>query len=102
MADFVLVHGAWHGAWCWTKVVPLLEAAGHRAYTPTLAGLGEKAAALGPEIGLGTHVQDVVGVIESNGLHEVVLAGHSYSGMSSRASPTAFPSASGTWSTWMP
>lgn len=41
MAIFVLVHGMWHGGWCWKKVTPLLRAAGHEVYTPTLTGLGE-------------------------------------------------------------
>ena len=41
MAVFALVHGAWHGGWCWEEVTPLLEAAGHRAYAPDLPGLGE-------------------------------------------------------------
>ncbi|QGF24707.1 alpha/beta fold hydrolase [Raineyella fluvialis] len=81
MADYVLVHGAWHGAWCWDKLVPLLEAAGHRAYTPTLTGVGERAALLAPGIGLDTHIQDVTDLIEENDLRQVILVGHSYSGM---------------------
>jgi pimeloyl-ACP methyl ester carboxylesterase len=81
MANYVLVHGGWHGAWCWYKVVPLLQAAGHHVYTPTLTGLGEQAALLTPDIGLDTHVQDVVNLIETNDLQQVILVGHSYSGM---------------------
>ncbi len=81
MANYVLVHGGWHGAWCWDKVVPLLQAAGQPAYTPTLTGLGEKAALLAPEIGLDTHIQDVVKLIEEKDLQHVILVGHSYSGM---------------------
>lgn len=81
MAIYVLVHGAWHGAWCWDKVVPLLQAAGHHAYTPTLTGLGEQAALLAPEIGLDTHIQDVINFIETKDLQHVILVGHSYSGM---------------------
>ena len=60
MADIVLVHGAWHGSWCWRRVVPLLWLAGHRVVTVTLTGLGERAHQLSPEITLGTHVDDVV------------------------------------------
>ncbi len=41
-ATFVLIHGAWHGGWCWKKVTPLLIAAGHDVYTPTMTGLGTK------------------------------------------------------------
>ncbi len=81
MANYVLVHGGWHGAWCWDKVVPLLQAAGHQVYTPALTGLGEQAALLTPEIGLDTHIQDVVNLIESKDLQQVILVGHSYSGM---------------------
>ncbi len=81
MANYVLVHGGWQGAWCWDKVVPLLQAAGHSAYTPTLTGLGEQAALLTPEIGLDTHIQDVVNLIETKDLQQVILVGHSYSGM---------------------
>jgi pimeloyl-ACP methyl ester carboxylesterase len=81
MAHYILVHGGWHGAWCWDKVVPLLQAAGHHVYTPTLAGLGEQAARLTPEIGLDTHIQDVVNLIETKDLQQVILVGHSYSGM---------------------
>src|SRR6476469_9662525 len=70
MAVFVLVHGAWHGGWCWQKVVPFLEAAGHEVYAPTLTGLAERASELSPDVGLNTHIQ-----------HGVVLVGHSYGGM---------------------
>jgi len=81
MANYILVHGGWHGAWCWDKVVPLLQAASHHVYTPTLTGLGEQAALLTPEIGLDTHIQDVVNLIETKDLQHVILVGHSYSGM---------------------
>ncbi len=81
MATYLLVHGGWHGAWCWKKVIPLFQQAGQRLYTPTLTGLGEKASLLTPEVGLSTHIQDIVQVIEENDLHDVILLGHSYSGM---------------------
>src|SRR5262249_742551 len=74
---FVLVHGAWHGGWCWKKVVPLLRAAGHDVYTLTLTGLGERAHLLIPQIDLNTHIQDVVGVLEYEDLQDVILVGHS-------------------------
>ncbi len=77
MANYVLVHGGWFGGWCWDKVVPLLQAAGHRVYTPTLTGMGEQAALLTPEVGLDTHIQDVVNLIETNDLQKVILVGHS-------------------------
>jgi pimeloyl-ACP methyl ester carboxylesterase len=81
MATYVLVHGAWHGGWCWRDVAGKLRADGHRVLTPTLTGLGERAHELRPDIGLRTHVDDVVGVLRSEDLHEVVLVGHSYSGL---------------------
>src|SRR6202140_2855673 len=81
MATFVLVHGAWFGGWCWQKVIPLLEAAGHEVYAPTHTGLVERAAELSPEVGLDTHIQDIVGLLEEKNLHAVILVGHSYGGM---------------------
>ncbi len=80
MAVFVLVHGAWHGGWCWDRVRPLLESEGHQVVTPTLTGLAERADELTREVNLSTHVQDVVDVILSEDLTDVVLAGHSYGG----------------------
>ncbi len=81
MATFVLVHGAWHGGWCWQNVTPFLEAAGHAVYAPTLTGLAERAAELTPEVGLDTHIQDIVGLLQEKDLHGVILVGHSYGGM---------------------
>lgn len=78
---FVLVHGAWHGGWCWTKLAPLLRAAGHQVFSPTLTGLGERAHQLGPDVDLAAHVQDIVDVLEYEDLNDVVLVGHSYGGM---------------------
>lgn len=78
---FVLVHGAWHGGWCWRRVVPALRAAGHEVFTPTLTGLGERAHLLRPDIDLDKHIQDVVMLLEMEDLKDVVLVGHSYGGM---------------------
>jgi pimeloyl-ACP methyl ester carboxylesterase len=78
---FVLVHGAWHGGWCWKKVKILLEKQGHTVYTPTLTGLGERSHLLNSEIGLDTHIRDIVAVLEYEDLHNVILVGHSYAGM---------------------
>src|SRR3954463_3590774 len=80
-ATFVLVHGAWHGGWCWKKLTPLLCAAGHTIYTPPLTGVGERAHLLTPDIGLDTHITDIVNVLEYEDLREIVLVGHSYGGM---------------------
>jgi pimeloyl-ACP methyl ester carboxylesterase len=81
MAVYVLVHGGWHGAWCWDKVTPLLRAAGHQVYAPTLTGLAETAHLLTADVGLDTHIQDVVGLLGKEDLHQIILVGHSYSGM---------------------
>jgi len=81
MANFVLVHGAWHGAWCWRHVTESLIRAGHRAHAVTLTGVGERAHLLGPLITLETHITDVIQAIASEEMTEVVLAVHSYAGM---------------------
>ena len=77
---FVLVHGAWHGGWCWRRVADLLTAQGHRAFTPTLTGLGERSHLMQPGINVSTHATDVVNVIKWEGLRDIVLVGHSYGG----------------------
>lgn len=77
----VFVHGAWGGGWQFHKVQPLLEAAGHRVYRPTMTGLGERVHLARPDVGLETHIADIVNVLEFEDLHEVVLVAHSYGGM---------------------
>ena len=77
----VCVHGAWGGGWQFRKVAPLLEEAGHTVYRPTLTGLGERVHLARQDVGLSTHVQDIINVLEFEDLHEVVLVGHSYGGM---------------------
>jgi pimeloyl-ACP methyl ester carboxylesterase len=81
MATFLICHGAWSAGWAWKKVRPLLRAAGHEVLTPTYTGLGERAHQAGPDVGLETHIQDVLGVIEFEGLADITLMGHSYGGM---------------------
>ena len=81
MATFVFVHGAWQGGWCWVRVARLLRKQGHEVYTPTLTGLGERAHLLSEKINLDTHIQDVLGVLQSEELDNIVLCGHSYGGM---------------------
>jgi pimeloyl-ACP methyl ester carboxylesterase len=78
---FVLVHGAWHGGWSWRRVAPLLRAAGHDVYTPTLSGLADRAHLLTPETELETHIQDIASLLDYEELEEVILVGHSYAGM---------------------
>ncbi len=81
MSAFVLVHGAWHGGWCWRRLEPLLRAKGHSVYAPSLTGLGDRAHLARPDINLDLHVQDVVTLLEMEDLSDVVLVGHSYGGM---------------------
>jgi len=77
---FVLVHGAWHGGWCWRRVAERLRSGGHTVFTPTLTGLGERSHLLRAGIDLKTHIADVVNVMKWEGLTDVVLCGHSYGG----------------------
>ncbi len=78
---FVLVHGTGHGGWCWKFVRDILQEQGHRVYTPTMTGCGERAHLLEPDIGLETHIMDIVNVLEWEELEDVVLVGHSYGGL---------------------
>lgn len=80
MAIYVLVHGAGAGGWIWKKLTPLLRSAGHEVYTPTLTGCGERVHLANADIGLETHVLDVVNVLTFEELSEVILVGHSYGG----------------------
>lgn len=81
MADIVLVHGAWHGGWCWRDVIPHLTRAGHRVHAVTLTGVGERAHLMTPAITLETHITDVINAIEAEEMQRIVLAVHSYGGM---------------------
>jgi pimeloyl-ACP methyl ester carboxylesterase len=81
MTTFVLVHGAFLGGWCWSRVEKLLRDQGHEVYGPSLTGLGDRAHLLSDQIGLSTQINDVLGVIESHDLTDIVLCGHSYGGI---------------------
>lgn len=78
---FVLVHGAWHGGWCWRRVADLLENRGRKVFAPTLTGVGERSHLAGARIDLATHIADIVNVIKWEGLEGIVLVGHSYGGV---------------------
>jgi pimeloyl-ACP methyl ester carboxylesterase len=78
---FLLVHGAWHGGWCWRDVVPRLRKAGHEVFAPSLTGLGERKHLASARVDLETHIQDIVALVEMEDLKKVVLVGHSYGGM---------------------
>jgi pimeloyl-ACP methyl ester carboxylesterase len=79
-ATYVLVHGATAGGWIWPPIPAMLQQAGHKILTPTLTGLGERAHLLSPDIGLNTHINDIVGVFAYEDLRDVILVGHSYGG----------------------
>ena len=81
MATFVLVHGAWHGGWCYARVARLLRAAGHDIYTPTHTGVGERSHLADYHVTLSTHIRDVANVLEYENLSDVIMCGHSYGGM---------------------
>ncbi|MEU5764132.1 alpha/beta fold hydrolase [Nocardia sp. NPDC047648] len=91
MSIFLLVHGAWHSGRCWQRVVPLLESAGHQVHAPSLTGYGDKAHLLGPDVGLDTHVADVIELIKDKDLTNVVLVGHSYAGLVISAAANEIP-----------
>jgi len=80
MATFVLVHGAWHGAWCWTRVRRALRAEGHEVFAPTLTGLADRSHLLSRDVDLNTHIADVANLLQWEDLSDVVLCGHSYGG----------------------
>jgi esterase/lipase len=79
--SFVLVHGAWHGGWCWNKLTPLLKSKGYNVFAPTLTGLGERSHLLTSKVDLNTHIMDIVNMLEYEDLKGVILVGHSYAGM---------------------
>ena len=80
MVNFVLIPGAWLGAWAWKEVTPLLQKEGHSAYPVTLTGMGERVHLATKDVGMETAIQDVSNVIKYNGLEDFVLAGHSFAG----------------------
>lgn len=77
---FVLVHGAWHGGWCWRHVADILRGAGHRVFTPTLTGMGARHHLATTDTGLDTHIQDIQNVLRYEELSDVIIVGHSYGG----------------------
>lgn len=91
MNPLVLVHGAFHGGWCWRRVADILRAAGHAVFTPTLTGLGERAHLLRASTSLETHIADVCGVLEAEELEQVILVGHSYGGIPVMAAADRLP-----------
>jgi pimeloyl-ACP methyl ester carboxylesterase len=76
-----LLHGSWHGGWCWARVAEPLRAQGHRVYTPTQTGLGERSHLLSEDVTLDTWITDLVNVLEWEDLTDVILVGHSFGGV---------------------
>ncbi|MDX3898956.1 MAG: alpha/beta fold hydrolase [Sphingobium sp.] len=79
--NYVLVHGAFHGGWCWRRVVDRIAERGGRALAPTLTGLGDRSHLINPDIDLSTHIADIVNLVLWEDLHDIILCGHSYAGM---------------------
>ncbi len=77
---FVLVHGAWHGGWCWRRVSDMLQEQGHKVFAPSLTGLGERSHLMSKDIVLDTHITDIVNVIKWEDLSGICLVAHSYGG----------------------
>jgi pimeloyl-ACP methyl ester carboxylesterase len=77
----VIVHGAWGGAWAFKRVEAMLRDKGYNVYRPQLTGLGDRVHLARPDIGLSTHIEDVVNMILFEDLHDITLVGHSYGGM---------------------
>jgi len=102
MALFVLVHGGWSGAHGFRRVRPLLRAAGHEVFTPSLTGIGERAHLTSPSVNLTTHIRDVVNVVLYEDLNDITLLGFSYGGMVLPVPWTTSPIGCGTSSTSTP
>ncbi len=88
---FVLLHGAFHGAWCWAPVVEILRGAGHQVSTPTQTGVGERRHLMSREITLEVFADDLINHIEAEELTDVVLVGHSFGGFAISAAADRMP-----------
>ncbi|CAN1515412.1 MAG: alpha/beta hydrolase [Sphingomonadaceae bacterium] len=80
MATFLLMHGGGMGGWTWKFVREILEAKGHKVFTPTFTGFGERSHLIGRDVGIETHVTDIVNVLHYEDLSDVILVAHSYAG----------------------
>ena len=76
---FVLMHGAWHGGWCWHPLIKVWRSRGHAVSAPTLAGMADDRPC--GDVDLSTHVDDVAALLEARNLRDVTLVGHSYAGL---------------------
>ena len=80
MATFLLMHGGGMGGWTWKFVREILEAKGHKVFTPTFTGFGERSHLIGRDVSIETHVTDIVNVLHYEDLNDVILVAHSYAG----------------------
>ena len=88
---FVLLHGAWHGGWCWRFVADILRARGHRVTTPTQTGLGERRHLISDRITLGTFIDDLVNHMLAEDLTDAIVVGHSFGGNALSGAAEAIP-----------
>jgi len=79
--NIVLIHGTWHGGWVWRDVKRNLQRQGHNVFTPSCTGCGDRIHLTGPDVGLMTHAQDIINLIDAHQLDEVILVGHSFAGV---------------------
>src|SRR6185436_2462689 len=89
VATFVLVHGAWHGAWCWDKVAPLLHAKGHTVAAPDLPGHGDDPTPRG-EVTLESYGKRVADVVSAQ-KEKAIVVGHSMGGIAISAAAEMVP-----------
>jgi pimeloyl-ACP methyl ester carboxylesterase len=88
---FVLIHGAQHGGWMWGRVFKHLAPHASMIYAPSLTGMGDRQHLLHRRIDLEAHAVDIAETLKSNGLHDVVLVGHSFAGMSTSRAACLVP-----------
>jgi len=88
---FVLMHGAWHGGWCWQQVAEILRGRGHRVTAPTQTGLGERRHLLSDDLTLQTYIDDLVNHVLAEDLSNVTLVGHSFGGNAVSGAAEAIP-----------
>lgn len=81
MADIVLIHGAWHGGWCWRDVAAALRAAGHRVIAPTLTGMGDREHLGRSDTDLSVHARDIAAAVETEELTAATMVLHSYAAL---------------------
>lgn len=79
--NYVLAHGSWHGGWCWKEVAHALRAKGHRVFTPSYTGMGDRAHLINKDITIDTFIEDLIQVIQTEELEDVILVGHSFGGI---------------------